>query len=92
MVSTFESFTKLLVTVADYEKSIEILRRILSEHSDFDPYSLFKFLSKDNKTSVTVEDIISLLAAHHITCTNVEAKTMITFYDSDLDGQLSYLE
>ena len=90
--SNEESFTKLFITISQYEKSIDILRRILSETNYFDPWVLFNFIDQDKKRFINENDIIKLLKSHNINLSPFEAKTFITFYDADLDNQLSFRE
>ena len=85
-------FTNLLLTISEYEKSIEILRRILVEQVDFHPYLLFRFIDIDNKQFINEHDMIKLLKNHSILPSPLEARMFINFYDRDLDGKLSFNE
>ena len=87
-----ESFSKLFLTISDHEKSLDNLRRILNENINFDPYSLFKFLDHNSKRFINEKDIMKLLKVHNILLSPLESKIFITFYDADLDNQLSFRE
>jgi len=41
--------SKLLLTIADGEKAVEVVRQVLSDQIDFEPYNVFKFLDKEDK-------------------------------------------
>ena len=92
MASIEESFATILITIAEYDKSIDILRRILSENEGFDCNALFQSLDKNGKKKIDENDITNFLNSHKITNSPFDIRTFITFYDSDLDAQLSYPE
>jgi len=53
--------SKLFSSLAQHEKNIEIYRLVLAENSDFEPYSLFRFLDKENKKYIDEYNIIEFL-------------------------------
>ena len=56
-IETEARITKLLLKLAEGEKSIEIIREIICNKIDFDPLSAFKLLDKDNNNYLTEKDI-----------------------------------
>ena len=84
--------TKLLMEIAEYERSIEITRRVLSDCIEFDSYQIFKLLDKERKNAISTKNIIDFLLQKNINISLKEAKLIIFFYDKDQDGLLSYDE
>lgn len=56
-IETEARITKLLLALAEGEKSIEIIRQIICGKIDFDPLSAFKLLDKKNNNYLTENDI-----------------------------------
>lgn len=52
---------KIFKILCDGEKQVEIVRQVLSEVSQFDPFSTFKYLDNDNKNYLTRNDILRYL-------------------------------
>jgi len=52
---------KLLLTIADAEKNVEIIRHVLSDQEEYDPLNAFKFLDCENKGYVNDNNIIDYL-------------------------------
>ena len=88
--SNCEIFINLLLTISEYEKSIEILRKILVEQTDFQPVSLFKFMDSENKQFLNENDILRLFQNHSIIPSPLEVKIFLNFYDDDMDGKISF--
>ena len=83
---------KLLMEIAEGERSIEITRRVLSDCIEFDSYQIFKQLDLDNKNAISPKNIIDFLFKKKINMSPREAILIILFYDKDQDGLLSYDE
>jgi hypothetical protein len=58
---TEEKFVRLLTRLADGEKSIEILRSVLSDLKEFDPYLIFKYIDKEEKNYIDEYNIVDFL-------------------------------
>jgi hypothetical protein len=58
---TEEKLTRLLIRLADGEKSVEILRSVLSDLKEFDPYLIFKCLDKENKNYIDAYNLVDFL-------------------------------
>ncbi len=53
--------TKLCLVIADGEKAVEVIRQVLSDQRDFDPYNTFCFLDRDGKNYIDEYDIQNFL-------------------------------
>ena len=83
---------KLLMEIAEGERSIEITRRVLSDCLEFDSLKIFKNLDYDKKNVISPKNIIDYFFKKNINISLEEAKLIILFYDKDHDGLLSYDE
>ena len=89
---TESQIIKLLLTLADLERQVEINRQVLSQNLDFDAYQAFRYIDTDNKNSINSENLLNFLNKNGI-CTNLnELQYLILFYDENQDGNLSYTE
>ena len=89
---TESQIIKLLLTLADLERQVEINRQVLSQNLDFDAYQAFRYIDTDNKNSINSENLLNFLNKNGI-CTNLnELQYLILFYDENQDGCLSYTE
>ena len=89
---TESQIIKLLLTLADLERQVEINRQVLSQNLDFDAYQAFRYIDTDNKNSINSENLLKFLNKNGI-CTNLnELQYLILFYDENQDGCLSYTE
>jgi hypothetical protein len=52
---------KLLLTLAEGEKSVEVARQVLSDQREFDPYLAFKRLDRENNNSINEFNIVDFL-------------------------------
>ena len=83
---------KLLMTLAEGERSIEISRQVLSDLKEFDSFQIFKNIDIEDKNKIDCYSIINFLRIKDIYCTEEEASLIILFYDQDYDNVLSYPE
>ena len=84
--------SKLFLTVLESERSIEINRQLLAENPKFETFSVFKRIDRENKNCINETNLSLYLKHSQIIGSNFEIKQMISFYDSDLDGNLSFFE
>ena len=84
--------SKLLMEIAEAERSIEITRRVLSDCIEFDSYQIFKNLDYEHKNAISPKNLINYFQNKNINISLEEAKLIILFYDKDHDGLLSYDE
>ena len=83
---------KLLMEIAEGERSVEITRRVISDCNQFDSYQIFKNLDFDKKNAISPKNIMDYFQKKLINITEEETKLIILFYDKDQDGLLSYDE
>ena len=91
-IETEARVAKILITIAENEKEIEINRKYLSDNFEFDPYQIFKILDKEGKNRIDICNLIDFLNYKEIYCNEYEISLIIFFYDQDNDGALSYIE
>ena len=91
-VETERLVSKLFMTLAEGERSIEISRQVLSDLIEFDPYKIFKTLDIEGKNKIDSSNILAYLRNKGIYASEQEASLLILFYDQDFDGVLSYPE
>ena len=83
---------KLLLTISNKEKEIEIIREILCQNINFNPFQLFSFIDKENKNYIDSYNIIDILNKNSININKFEIDYLIFLYDIDCDNYLSYAE
>ena len=49
---TESQIVKLLLTLSDYERQVEINRQVLAQNLDFDAYQAFRYIDTDDKNSI----------------------------------------
>jgi len=92
---SFDTRTRLanlFLAISDGERQIEIVRQILCEQIDFEPYAAFKRIDRFKKGALIAHDILKFLADNKISQTSENCKAFIKRYDVDGDGQLTYNE
>ncbi len=83
---------KLLLTISNKEKEIEIIREILCQNINFNPFHLFSFIDKERKNYIESYNFIDLLNKNSININKYEIEYLIFLYDIDGDNYLSYSE
>ena len=91
-IETEKRLSKLMMQLAEGERTIEISRQVLSDLYDFDAYQIFKNLDVEGKNRIDSINIIDYLKNKGIYASSEEAKLIILFYDQDFDGVLTYPE
>ena len=91
-IETEARVAKLLLTLAQGERNVEISRQVLSDNFDFDAFQIFKFLDREGKNRVDAVNLVDFLRSKGVFVTDCEAQFVILFYDQDGDGALSYCE
>ena len=89
---TEKKLGKLLMILAEGERTIEISRQVLSDLKEFDSFQIFKNIDIEDKNKIDCYSIINFLRIKGIYCTEEEASLIILFYDQDYDNVLSYPE
>ena len=83
---------KLLLTIINKEKEIEINRQILSQNIDFDIFQLYSFLDSQKKNCIDSSNIIDFLNKNGIYPNKLDIDFLIYFYDENKDNRISYTE
>ena len=91
-IETEKRLSKLMMQLAEGERTIEISRQVLSDLYDFDAYQIFKNLDVEGKNRIDSNNIVDFLKNKGIYASQEEAKLIILFYDQDFDGVLTYPE
>ncbi len=82
----------LLLEVAVHERQIEVLRQILAELSEFEPYAAFRRLDRLRRGFVTATEICEFVLKNGIHHTEEECELFVIRYDQNNDGKLQYSE
>jgi hypothetical protein len=91
-IETEARVVKLFINLFEGEKSVELCRENLAVQRDFDAYQIFQRVDRERKNYVDEYNIVDFLKNNSIYCTNSEARLMLSFYDSNSDGNLNYTE
>ena len=89
---TESQIIKLLLTLSDQERQVEINRQVLAQNLDFDAYQAFRYIDTDNKNSMDSENLLNFLNKNGICASLDELQYLILFYDENQDCCLSYTE
>ena len=71
---------------------VEILRKILANSSEFELYSTFKRIDRDNKNYLSLANIKTFLDEKNIVYTDFNTREFIRHYDNDSDSLLNFEE
>ena len=83
---------KLLLTILNKEKEIEINRENLFLNKDFDIFKLYFFIDKQKKNNIDSLNILEFLNRNGIYPNKLDIDYLILFYDENNDNQLSFSE
>lgn len=89
---TRQKLVNLLLDIAEGERQIEVLRQILCELKEFEPYAAFQRIDRSRKNSLTVTDILKFLSDNHTPHTEEYCSIFLRHYDIDSDNRLDYSE
>ena len=76
--------------VCTLEMYIEFKRQALGQREDFEPYIAFQKLCRVGDTGVTHESVCRFLDENRLAPHLMKAFAMVSHYDSDSDGVVSY--
>ena len=91
-IETEARVVKLFINLFEGEKSVEMSRENLANQRDFDAYQIFQRIDRERKNYVDEHNIVDFLKNNSIYCTEAEARLILSFYDSNYDGNLNYTE
>ena len=85
---------EFFVKIARLEKKLEVIRQMLCEFDQFEPYSSFQRLDRSRNNFITAEDVFLFLKENQQTSFTEEqiSATFLKHYDYDQDGILCYAE
>ena len=89
---TKKKLADFLLASSDGERQIEIVRQILAEQKDFEPYAAFRRLDRLRKAALSSADLVNFLADNSVYYTERQLRPVVRHYDQDGDGMLSYNE
>lgn len=93
MLEASRVFCDLILDLGRKEKKLEVIRQVLCEIPDFEPYSAFRRLDKLRKNFIDEADIQAFLQDNRIDFTPLFIKdSLMQHYDLDGDGKLIYAE
>ncbi|CAG9312033.1 unnamed protein product [Blepharisma stoltei] len=81
---------KLFASLGEYELSVEVIRQVLGEHPDFEPFSIFKALDKSENSYLSAFDLLHFLRQNSVIISEQEAFTLVKNWDHNRDGRVSY--
>jgi hypothetical protein len=82
----------LLLAIGESERQVELMRQILGEQPDFEPYAAYTRLDENRKGKVDEVDLLYFLEGNGIPVEQAETRAVFHKYDLDEDGLLSYNE
>ena len=92
---TYETKNKicdLLIAISDGERQIEVVRQILAEQIEFEPYAAFRRIDRQRKGLIGVFELQMFFADNKVHRSEKAIITFIRKYDSNKDGYLNYNE
>lgn len=78
--------------ICSLERYLEIKRQILSDKSDFEPYLAYRRIARHQLQGITASNIHKFLTDNCIDTSLKKCQALLSHYDSDCDGILSYKE
>lgn len=95
MSLTFETkriLAELFKAMADTEHNVETERVILAENSLFQPMESFRRIDRYSKGQLDQDDIIAFCGENGVVCTFDDATDLISQYDENSNGRMSFEE
>ena len=85
-----EPFAELLIFMYEKEKKIEIIRQILCEIPDFEPYHIFKMLDQNQRNFLDSEDIFEFLSHNGENLSKKTIESTIIDHFANFEGKIYY--
>ena len=89
-IETEARVVKLFINLFEGEKSVELCRENLAIQRDFDAYQIFQRVDRERKNYIDEYNLVDFLKNNSIYCTNTEARLILSFYDSNNDGKVTF--
>ena len=80
----------LLKTIADSEKQVEVVRQVLAEQRDFEPYTAFKRIDNLSLGYLRVADLHEFLRDNSIVATEKDVLYLFRLFDTNGDQRMTY--
>jgi len=87
-----ELLKELLTQIGLQEKQLEVVRQVLCEQPEFEPYAAYRRIDRTRKGFITSTDIHEFLFSNDFHFTEEECCFYINHYDRDGDKKLVYSE
>lgn len=81
-----------IMKLCSIERFIEIKRQLLCDKPDFEPYTAFQRLSRDQSSRITPETITNFMSESMVVATIDECQRFISHYSSSQESHLGYKE
>ena len=93
MESASKVFCDLILDLGRKEKKLEVIRQVLCEIPDFEPYSSFRRLDRLHKNSLDESDLHAFFQDNRLDFSQSFIRdSLLQHYDLDGDGKLLYAE
>ena len=80
----------LLKAIADSEKQVEIVRQVLAEQRDFEPYTAFKRIDELGVGYIRDADLHMFLKENGVAASENDILYLFSLFDSNGDGRMTY--
>ena len=90
--STSTLLAELFSSIAEYENMVELARKELSDHDGFEPYAAFSRIGGFYEGEINESDIANFCNQVAIKCDLHDAALLISQYDENGNGKLSFHE
>lgn len=91
-LETENKISKLLLSIADAESTVEFSRQTLNNQIAFDSYNLFRLIDTEGKGFIDSVNLSDFFLRHSLYVSSYEIQQIIFNYDSDRDLSLNYTE
>ena len=89
-IQTELKLAHLLKTIADSEKEVEIVRQVLAEQRDFEPYTAFKRIDSLGLGYIRISDLHTFLLDNGVNASEKDVLYLFRLFDSKGDQRLCY--
>lgn len=83
-------FLDFVLFMYEKEKKVEIIRQILCEIPDFEPYSIYKTLDQNQKNHIDSQDISDFLSRNGESFSRKTIESTIIDHFSNFDKKITY--
>ena len=82
----------LLITIAKYERKIELKRQYLATNENYEPFGAFQRLDRKDVGFLNSKSFLNFLRDNGMAANVTEADCyyLVKYFDSDVDGRLHY--